>query len=420
MKSASLSSSEHLRLGSRPRWIDGQSQKGLFKRFDSLEADAIEIVYQDERTVFGNPDNSELGASVEVQDSSFFSDIALGGSVGAAEAYMGGSWECDDLVSLVRILLRNRSVLEAVEGGTAVVSKPLRKVAHWVNRNTREGARRNIAAHYDLGNDFFSLWLDKTMMYSCAVFEHPEVSLHDAQIARLDLVCRKLDLQPDDHIVEIGTGWGGFAMFAVQHYGCRVTTTTISNEQYRLAEQRISEAGLTDRITLLSSDFRDLDGKFDKLVSLEMIEAIGADLYPAYFRKCSELLKPDGLALIQAITMRDQHYDDYRKSIDFIQRYIFPGSALPSTGIITDTVARNTDMRLLDLQDIGLDYARTLHCWRQNFMEKLDQVRELGYPEAFIRMWEYYLCYCEAAFLERAISDVQLLLAKPRNFSVVR
>jgi cyclopropane-fatty-acyl-phospholipid synthase len=420
MKSASLSSSEHLSLGGRRIIKKGQSQKGLFKRFDSLETDAIEIVYQDERTVFGNPDNSELGASVEVQDSSFFSDIALGGSVGAAEAYMGGSWECDDLVSLVRILLRNRSVLEAVEGGAAVVSKPLRKVAHWVNRNTREGARRNIAAHYDLGNDFFSLWLDKTMMYSCAVFEHPEVSLHDAQIACLDLVCRKLDLQPDDHIVEIGTGWGGFAMFAVQHYGCRVTTTTISNEQYRLAEQRISEAGLTDRITLLSSDFRDLDGQFDKLVSLEMIEAIGADLYPAYFSKCSELLKPDGLALIQAITMRDQHYDDYRKSIDFIQRYIFPGSALPSSGIMTDTVARNTDMRLLDLQDIGLDYARTLHCWRQNFIEKLDQVRKLGYPEAFIRMWEYYLCYCEAAFLERAISDVHLLLAKPRNFSVVR
>jgi cyclopropane-fatty-acyl-phospholipid synthase len=302
-----------------------------------------------------------------------------------------------------------------MEGGAARFTIPLQKLFHWVNRNTHEGARRNIAAHYDLGNDFFSLWLDESMMYSSAIFERPDMSLHEAQQARLEHICQKLQLRPDDHVVEIGTGWGGFAMHAARNYGCRVTTTTISAEQYELAWQRVVDAGLHDRITLLLDDFRDLEGKYDKLVSIEMIEAIGHDLFVPYFRKCSELLKPDGAMLIQAITIADQQYEEYRKSVDFIQRYIFPGGHLPSLGVMTDAAARHTDMRLLGLEDIGLHYATTLNRWRENFIAQLDQVRRMGYPEPFIRMWEYYLCYCEGAFLERAISDVQVVFTKPHS-----
>jgi len=327
---------------------------------------------------------------------------------------MHGYWHCDDLVALVRLLLQNRPVLDGMEGGAARFTIPLQKLFHWVNRNTHEGARRNIAAHYDLGNDFFSLWLDETMMYSSAIFERPDMSLHEAQQARLDRICNKLQLKPDDHVVEIGTGWGGFALHAARHYGCRVTTTTISAEQYELAYQRVVDAGLHDRITLLLDDFRDLEGQYDKLVSIEMIEAIGHDLFVPYFRKCSALLKPDGVMLIQAITIADQQYEEYRKSVDFIQRYIFPGGHLPSAAVMTDTVARHTDMRLLALEDIGLHYATTLNRWRKNFTAQLDQVRHMGYPEPFIRMWEYYLCYCEGAFLERAISDLQVVFSKPQ------
>jgi cyclopropane-fatty-acyl-phospholipid synthase len=251
------------------------------------------------------------------------------------------------------------------------------------------------------------------MMYSSAIFESPDASLHEAQLARLDRICRKLDLSADDHVVEIGTGWGGFAIHAARHYGCRVTTTTISGEQYELARERVRKAGLEQKITLLREDFRDLEGQFDKLVSIEMIEAIDHGLFETFFRKCSDLLKPDGALLLQAITIADQRYDEYRKSIDFIQRYIFPGSGLPSAAVMTAAAAGATDLRLLDLEDIGLHYAKTLRCWRDRFFERIEEVREMGYSEPFIRMWEYYLCYCEGAFLERAISDVQLMFTKP-------
>jgi cyclopropane-fatty-acyl-phospholipid synthase len=250
-------------------------------------------------------------------------------------------------------------------------------------------------------------------MYSAAIFERPDMSLHEAQQARLDRICRKLQLKPDDHVMEIGTGWGGFALHAAQNYGCRVTTTTISSEQYEMAYQRVVDAGLHDRVTLLLDDFRDLEGQYDKLVSIEMIEAIGHELLVPYFRKCSELLKPSGAMLLQAITIADQRYEEYRKSVDFIQRYIFPGGHLPSLAVMTDAVANHTDMRLLGLEDIGLHYATTLNRWRENFFARLDDVRRMGYPEPFIRMWEFYLCYCEGAFLERAISDVQMVFTKP-------
>ena len=284
-----------------------------------------------------------------------------------------------------------------------------------MRRNTLQGSRKNIAAHYDLGNEMFALFLDDTMMYSCAIFEHPQMSLQQASIEKLERVCRKLELQPGDHLLEIGTGWGGLALHAARHYGCRVTTTTISHEQYRMALQRVEQAGLGDRITVLCEDYRNLSGEYDKLVSIEMIEAVGHAYFDTYFEQCSRLLKSDGLMLLQSITIADQRYAAAKRSVDFIQRYIFPGGCLPSVAVLSDSVARNTDMRMLHLEDIGPHYATTLKRWRQRFMARLDSVRALGYPEEFIRMWEYYLCYCEGGFRERAIGTVQVLLGKPLN-----
>ena len=413
MKSTSLSSREHLSGTAKPAFLDGLARNAVLGRLDRLAVGELVLVDGRERRYFGPGGQGAVRAEITVLDPRFYNELAFGGSIGGGEAYMHGFWQCDDLVSLVRLLLLNRHVLDGMEGGLARLAVPLQKLFHWINRNTREGARRNIAAHYDLGNDFFALWLDETMMYSSAVYPREDSSLHEAQVHRLDRICRKLDLKPGDHVVEIGTGWGGFALHAARNYGCRVTTTTISGEQYQKARQRVVDAGLHDRITLLKKDFRDLEGRFDKLVSIEMIEAIDHDLIDTYFQKCSDLLRPDGAMLIQAITIADQRYDEYRKSVDFIQRYIFPGSGLPSSAVMTNAVARQTDMRLLDLEDIGLHYATTLNHWRQNFLARLDEVRKQGYSESFIRMWEFYLCYCEGAFLERAISDVQILFSKP-------
>ena len=415
MKSVSLSSSRHLAGTPRPHILDRFAKRVVLAQLQRLQTGSLRLSDNGEDFKFGAAGPADTGVHIQVLDPRFYSEIAFGGSIGAGEAYMQAYWQCDDLVSLVRLLLRNRDVLDGMESGTARLTAPLQKLFHWVNRNTREGARRNISAHYDLGNDFFALWLDETMMYSSAIFPQPGMSLHEAQRARLDHICTQLQLKPEDHVMEIGTGWGGFALHAVSNYGCRVTTTTISREQYAKACERVAEAGLQDRITVLLDDFRDLEGKYDKVVSIEMIEAIDSDLYSAFFSKCSELLKPDGAMLIQAITIADQRYDEYRKSVDFIQRYIFPGSGLPSSAVMTDVTARVTDMQLLNLEDIGLHYAATLRHWRNNFFSNIEDVRRQGFSETFIRMWEYYLCYCEGAFLERAISDVQIVFAKPNN-----
>jgi cyclopropane-fatty-acyl-phospholipid synthase len=326
---------------------------------------------------------------------------------------MQGYWECDNLVNLVRLMVRNRDMLDDLEGPLTFFARPLRKLFHLVNRNTRRGARRNISAHYDLGNDFFALWLDASMMYSCAIFEPAGISLDQAQQLRLEKVCRRLGLTDGDHLVEIGSGWGALAIYAAQHYGCQVTTVTISKEQYELAGQRIRASGLDGQITLLLQDYRDLQGQYDKLVSLEMIEAIGADQFDTYFAKCAELLKPGGRMLIQAITIEDDRFDEYRKDVDFIQRYIFPGGCVPSLREMKSSIARVSNLQVTRVDDIGLHYATTLNHWRSNFFTQVEQVRQLGYPETFIRMWEYYLCYCEGGFLERSISDVHLVAEQP-------
>jgi len=350
---------------------------------------------------------------LEVLDPGFYRALAGNGSVGAGEAYMDGLWRCSDLVGLVRLLVRNRDLLDGMETGTARLGGLAMKAIHLLRRNTRSGSRRNIAAHYDLGNEFFRLFLSEDLMYSSAYWTGADDTLEAASGRKLDLICRKLALGPNDHVVEIGTGWGGFAVHAAKHYGCRVTTTTISREQHDLAAARIQAAGLGDRITLLQSDYRDLTGQYDKLVSIEMIEAVGADFQDSYFGQIGRLLKPDGLALVQAITIEDHRYEQALESVDFIKRHVFPGCFIPSVSAMLASKTRSSDLALVALEDFGLSYARTLHAWRERFLAQLAAVRAQGFDERFIRMWEFYLAYCEGGFRERAIGVSHLLMAKP-------
>lgn len=354
-----------------------------------------------------------LHCTLRIHDAGFYGAVARNGSVGAGEAYMDGLWDCDDLVALVRILVRNRDLLDAMETGIARLGAAAMRALHTLARNTRGGSRRNIAAHYDLGNALFDLFLDDNLMYSSAIFVDPNESLETASRRKLDRICDKLALGPEHHLVEIGSGWGGFALHAAQRTGCRITTTTISEEQFQRARERVAAAGLSDRITVLRQDYRDLRGEYDRLVSIEMIEAIGHQYLDTYFRTCQSLLKPDGMALIQAITIEDHRYKQARDSVDFIKRHIFPGSFIPSVSAMQDALSR-TDLRLFHLEDIGPSYAMTLRHWRKRFLARRESVRALGYPERFVRMWEFYLCYCEGGFLERSIGDVQMLLTRPR------
>ncbi len=351
--------------------------------------------------------------TLRVLDPGFYRALATHGSVGAGQAYMDGLWQCSDLVGLIRLLARNRDLLDGMETGSARLGGLAMKALHALRRNTREGSRRNIAAHYDLGNAFFGLFLSPDLMYSSACWSGTDDTLEAASTRKLELICRKLALGPDDHVLEIGTGWGGFALHAARHHGCRITTTTISREQHDLAAARIAEAGLGDRITLLQSDYRDLHGQYDKLVSIEMIEAVGADFQDSYFGQIGRLLKPDGLALVQAITIEDHRYAQALKSVDFIKRHVFPGCFIPSISAMLASKTRSSDLALIALEDFGLSYARTLQAWRERFLAQLPAVRAQGFDERFIRLWEFYLAYCEGGFRERSIGVAHLLLAKP-------
>jgi cyclopropane-fatty-acyl-phospholipid synthase len=367
------------------------------------------------RVELGAPAGGEslLRVQLQVDDPRFYRLVAANGSVGAGEAYIEGLWRCDDPVALVRIMVRNRDLLDGMESGLARLGGLALKAWHALNRNTKNGSRRNIAAHYDLGNRLFGLFLSEDLMYSSAIFARPDESLESASRRKLERICQKLALGPDDHVLEIGTGWGGFAVHAATHHGCRVTTTTISQEQYDLARQRVRDAGLDDRVTVLLQDYRDLSGKYDKLVSIEMIEAIGAAYMPAYFAAITRLLEDDGLALIQAITIEDHRYAQALKSVDYIKRYIFPGSFIPAVSAMLEAARRSSDLRLFHLEDIGPSYALTLKAWRERFMARRADVLAAGYDARFIRMWEFYLAYCEGGFRERSIGDVQMLLTRP-------
>jgi cyclopropane-fatty-acyl-phospholipid synthase len=396
--------------------LDRVLRRRMLELLATMRDCQVRVIDGDDDCILGMPapDGDEtMRTTLRVYDPGFYRAATINGSVGAAEAYMDGLWHCDDLVALVRILVRNRDQLDAMETGLARLGGWAMKLWHGMRRNTRTGSRRNIAAHYDLGNDLFELFLDETMMYSSAIFQDAGESLETASKRKLDRICRKLALTPDTHVVEIGTGWGGFAIHAAKHYGARVTTTTISREQHALASRRVQEAGLADRVTLLLRDYRDLDGTYDRLVSIEMIEAIGHQYLDTYFDTVASLLKPDGMALIQAITIEDHRYQQALRSVDFIKRHIFPGSFIPSIAAMQGAIAK-TDLKLFNLEDIGPSYALTLRHWRERFLAKLDRVRAQGYPERFIRMWEFYLAYCEGGFIERSIGDVQLLLTRPR------
>ncbi len=395
-------------------YLDQLAKHLLFSRLRLIKHGRLILNDGLEQHVFGSSKEiNDLRVTIMVNSGKFYSKVVFGGTIGAGEAYMSADFYCSDLTAAVQLLLRNRDVLDGMDDSLLRLTAPLHKVFHWLHDNTRRGSRHNIASHYDLGNRFFGLFLDSTMMYSCAYFKTPEMTLEDASKAKLDHICKKLSLAPGDRVLEIGTGWGGFAIHAAKYYGCHVTTTTISKEQYDLAKKRIQLERLSDRITLLNTDYRDLKGQYDKLVSIEMIEAVGHKHLDVFFKKCSELLEPEGMMLLQAITIADQRYRDATKTVDFIQRYIFPGSFIPSITAISASVTKATDMRLFHMQDIGPHYATTLRLWRERFMGQLPKVRAMDYPEEFIRMWEFYLCYCEGGFLERAIGDAQMVFIKP-------
>jgi cyclopropane-fatty-acyl-phospholipid synthase len=358
-----------------------------------------------------------IAARVEVRSPRFYREL-LRGSVGLGESYVDGLWDCDDLVALARIGARNVRAIDALRRALSPLLAPARRAAGWLARNTPARARKQIAAHYDLGNDLFAQFLDRTMMYSCAVFERSDATLEQASLAKLERVCRKLRLTPGDHVLEIGTGWGGFAQYAAERYRCRVTTTTISAEQHAYATQRIDDAGLSDRVTVLLADYRDraqLDARapYDKLVSIEMIEAVGWQYFPTFFRRCSELVAAHGAMLLQAIVIEDGAYEVEKLGRSFINTHVFPGGCLPSLQLIARMTARVTDFREAQLEDITAHYATTLRLWRERFLASAGRLAELGYDERFRRLWELYLSYCEGGFRERRIQDVQLLLAKP-------
>jgi cyclopropane-fatty-acyl-phospholipid synthase len=396
------------------RFLAQLGRKLLLGQLSKLQNGSLRIVEPGGDHRFGQrTPECDLAVTVHVENPQFFADVAFGGTVGAGEAYIRGLWKCDDLTSLVRLFLRNRDLMNGMDGRWAVFTKPFLKAFHALNRNSKEGSARNISAHYDLGNDLYELMLDETMMYSCAIYPRPGATLQEAQVAKLDAVCQKLALTPQDHLVEIGTGWGGLAIHAAANYGCRVTTTTISREQHDYAKAKIEKLGLSNRITLLFQDYRDLQGRYDKLVSIEMIEAVGADFLDTYLAKCSSLLEPDGTMLLQAITLQDQLYERALGQVDYIQRFIFPGSFIPSITAITTAACVATDLKVSHLEDIGPHYATTLRHWRERFFANLPAVRKLGLNDGFVRMWEFYLCYCEGGFMERALGDVHILLSKP-------
>ena len=404
----------------KPRYLDSLAKSLIQKRLRPLQYGSLTLIEKNVSTTFGDQNKcatslTPIHVKLNILDSRFYGEVVFGGSIGAGEAYMQGYFTCDNLTDLIRLMVRNQDLLDNIETGFASLTRPIQKWLHTFNRNTQQGSKRNISAHYDLGNDFFQYMLDPTMMYSAAIFEPTNTTLEQASINKLERICQKLQLTASDHVVEIGTGWGGFAIYAAKNYGCKITTTTISQQQYAMAKQRVEHAGLSDQITLLLTDYRDLHGQYDKLVSIEMIEAVGHQFYDTYFNKCSQLLKPNGMMLLQAITITDQRYASALKSVDFIQRYIFPGSCIPSVTAMLDSLTRSSNLRLFNLEDIGPHYATTLAAWRENFFNNLEKIKQLGYPETFIKMWEFYLCYCEGGFEERALGDVHMLLVKPEN-----
>ncbi|MDC1318808.1 cyclopropane-fatty-acyl-phospholipid synthase family protein [Candidatus Thioglobus sp.] len=389
----------------------------LFKKLKGLKTGELTIIDGSEIHVFGIP-KSELKATLTVSSQEFYVFLGSGGTNGAAEAFTAGYWSADNLVELIQIIIRNKKTMEGLESGLARLTNPITKIIHRLRQNTLKGSKSNILAHYDLSNDFYKLWLDSTMTYSSGIFLNKKSSMLDASVEKLDRLCRKLNLNSSDHVLEIGTGWGSFATHAAKNYGCKVTTTTISDNQFNYVAELISKENLDNKITLLNKDYRELEGVFDKVVSIEMIEAVGSDFVPGFFEKASSLLKKNGLMALQGITYNDPDFNAYKNSVDFIRKYIFPGSCLISLSQVEKAIKDKTDLIMVDSEDITLHYARTLKIWRKDFENVLLQVRELGFSDPFIRIWVFYLVYCEAGFLENLIGDFQFIFAKPDSKNI--
>ncbi len=400
-------------------WLEKKFRSIVFKALDKITYGSLEVIEHNTKYHFGKEINEQhinsethLSGKLIVLDMSLYKDLVLKGSIGAAEAYINGKWSSPDLTSVIRIFAKAQQITDQLESKQGWFGRLKNTLIHRANRNTVKGSKNNISAHYDLGNELYTRFLDPEMMYSSAIFPHDSASLNEAQIHKLDTICQRLKLQSTDHLLEIGTGWGGLAIYAAKNYGCKVTTTTISEEQYQYAKKRVNDLGLSDKITLLKKDYRDLTGQYDKLVSIEMIEAVGYEFLPSFFSQCNALLKPDGKMLLQSITIADQRFDYYRKNVDFIQRYIFPGGFLPSITEISQRTTKHTNMVIESMHDIGLDYAQTLAHWRTNFLDSWHELTQFGYDENFKRLWLYYLGYCEGAFLERATSTVHVVMRK--------
>ncbi|WNO08464.1 cyclopropane-fatty-acyl-phospholipid synthase family protein [Teredinibacter sp. KSP-S5-2] len=395
--------------------MTGLFKEKLFQHLSKLRYGKLTIEEKGNVYTFGNPHHEgELCAHIYVNHDTAYRDFLLGGSVGGAEAYITGHWSTPNLLDVVRLMSRNIDVLNQLDGSRSIKQKVTDTLYRLYTRNSTVRAKENITAHYDLSNEFFSLFLDPSMMYSSAIFTENKQPLEEAAVHKLDVICQKLQLSDEDHLVEIGTGWGGMAIHAAKNYGCKVTTTTISDKQYRYAKQRVTEEGLEKQIQVVKQDYRQLTGKYDKLVSIEMIEAVGHEYYKAYFSVCNRLLRDNGLALIQAITVPDNRYQQAKNNVDFIKRYIFPGGCLPSHSALAESIQQYTDMSLIHMEEIGLDYAKTLGIWRQKFINHITEVKALGFDDTFIRMWDYYLNYCQGGFLERVIGTGQFLYAKPK------
>lgn len=381
------------------------------KLISNIQYGQIVLLDGEQSEVFG--DDDKMSVHITVLDQRFYSKVLLGGSIGAGEAYVESFWNVDDLTMLIQIMARNMALLDKLEQKFFWLYQPFRILKHKLNNNSKVGSKKNIISHYDLGNEMYRSFLDPTMMYSSAMYPSKTSSLEEASIHKLETICNKLDLQPSDKVIEIGSGWCGFAIYAAGKYNCHVTTVTISDAQYHEGKKRIEEAGLSGKITLLKQDYRDLTGQYDKLVSIEMIEAVGHRYHPQFFTKCNDLLKVNGTMLLQAITIRDQAYELYVKNVDFIQRHIFPGGCLPSNNRMFQLISSETDMIVRQLEDFGFDYARTLSDWRHRFNQSFPRIRNKGYDDRFKRLWNFYLAYCEGGFLERAISVVHLVATRP-------
>ena len=383
----------------------------VLKRLEKIQSGQLTITDPDGQIQVGQVTSPKgLSGNIHFNDLQCYQDIALGGSNAAAEAYIDGRWRTNDLTTVIRIMARNTDLIDEFDGGIATAATWVLRKWHKKNENSLEGSRKNIAAHYDLVNEFFRLFLDERMMYSSYIYAKGD-DLHTASTRKLATICQQLNINSDDHVLEIGSGWGGFACYAAKSIGCKVTTITISEEQFNEAQILIQKEGLQDLVTVELRDYRNINESYDKVVSIEMIEAVGHQYLDTYFKTIANALKPNGEALIQAITLQDQRYKQSLKEVDFIKRFIFPGSFIPCISVISAAAGKQA-LIMENLLDIGFSYATTLKDWRQRFFANIEQVRSQGFDDRFIRMWEFYLCYCEGGFAERSISDVQIHFRK--------